>query len=88
MNCVAITQQHILPAIHQFDITYPDTNDYKCWLQRGNYRWAVRHNGKLYPCKWLVVRAMGWDETQTPEIHTHEAVRVLMRCGFEVIPRP
>ncbi len=87
MITAAITRQDILSAMAAFDATYPGTNDYDNWREKGNYKRAVRHNRRLYPCKWLVVHAMG-DGTQTPEIHTAEAIRVLKKCKFEVIAKP
>jgi len=87
MSSAPINRQDILTAMRAFDASYPNTNDYDRWLDKGNYRKAVRHNRRLYPCKWLVVHAMG-DGTQTPEIHTNVAIRILCNCDFEVIAKP
>lgn len=87
MISTPITRRDILMAMRAFDATHPNSNDYDRWLEKGNYRRAVQHNRRLYPCKWLVAHAMS-DGTQTPQIHTNEAVRVLCDCQFEVVAKP
>jgi hypothetical protein len=32
---------------------------YRDWLERGNYVWGIRHDGKLYPCKHILSQASG-----------------------------
>ncbi len=86
MISAPITRQDILSAMVAFDAAYP-ANDYDNWREKGNYKRAVRHNRRYYPCKWLIVHAMG-DGTETPEIHTGEAIRVLKKCKFEIVAKP
>jgi hypothetical protein len=81
-----MTREEILAAMSRFDVTYPNTNDYDSWLDKANYTKAVRYNGRLYPCKWLVAEVM---KLATPELNTNnDVVPVLERLGFEVIPKP
>ena len=37
-----VTRHHILSAIRAFDAKYPNTNDYKGWLEKGSYKYARR----------------------------------------------
>lgn len=81
-----VTRQQVIDALSQFDSQYPHTNNYDSWLEKGNYKYAVRYCGKLYPCKYLLSLASdvpmgsfnGGDQTN----------RVFRTLGFEVINKP
>ena len=79
---VAVTAQSIRRAMDEFDSLYPDTNEYDQWLEKNTYKYAVEHNGRLYPCKHILSWATG--------IHTCEFCggeqtnRVFRQLGFMV----
>jgi hypothetical protein len=79
------THRHILAAIRDFAAKYPNSNDYDSWLDKGNYRWAIKDGKRYCPCKWPVAKVKG---IETPDIHTHEAIRILKGCGFEIVKKP
>lgn len=78
-----VTRQQILQAIHSFDIEHPDTNTYENWLDNANYKYAVQHNDKLYPCKHILSQATG---IATAEFSGGEQTnRVFEALGFTVV---
>ena len=58
-----ITRDDVLVALRQFDAEYHDPNDYDRWLDKRNYQYALRHRGRLYPCKHILAEASGFDVT-------------------------
>ena len=59
-----VTRPDILGAIRAFDAKYPDTNDYKRWLEKAHYKYALLYEGKKYPPKHILSEATGvpWQE--------------------------
>jgi len=83
---VSVTAQDILAAMSDFDSQYPDTNDYDSWLDKETYKYAVRHNSKLYPCKRILSQATAID---TSEFSGGERTNnVFRKLGFRVIDKP
>jgi len=81
-----VTRQDVLDALNQFDSDYSDTNDYDSWLDKGNYKYAVQHLGRLYPCKYILSLASGFDRR---DFNGGEQTNsVFRRLGFEVIDKP
>ena len=81
-----ITTQDVLAAIGHFDAQYPDANAYDSWLEKAVYKFALDHNGKLYPCKYILSQASGIDTTEFsggPQTN-----RVFQRLGFHIITKP
>ena len=83
---VEVEAQDILLTIREFDSRYVRTNDCKSWLENKAYKYAIRHDGKLYLCKHVLSRATS--------IHTSEfngggqTNRVFRELGFHVIDKP
>lgn len=76
----------IFRVMRDFDAQYSYTNDYDSWLEKGNYKYAVQHDGKLYPCKYILSLATG---VPTSEFSGGEQTnRVFRRLGFSVIDKP
>ena len=83
---VPITRDDVLAALGHFDNEYPDTNDYDRWLDKRTYQYALRHAGRLYPCKHILAEASGFDVTDFGGgQQTNSKFR---RLGFEVIDKP
>jgi hypothetical protein len=83
---ITVTAQDILAAMRDFDSQYPDTNEYNFWLDKGNYKYAVERNARLYPCKHILSRATGID---TSEFNGGKQTnRVFRQLGFHVIDKP
>ena len=80
-----VIRQRIIRALKRFDSEYPDTNDYRSWLENRVYKYALQYEGKLYPPKPIVRLARGCDRL---DFEVGEAFRVLRRLGFEVIDKP
>ena len=77
-----ITRQAVLQVIQRFDQDYPDTNQYDNWLDKDTYRYALHHNGRRYPCKYILSEASG---VPTTEFSGGEQTnRVFRHLGFEV----
>jgi hypothetical protein len=81
-----VTQQAILSAIQAFDAEYPNTNDYKGWLEKGNYKYALLYKGKKYPPKHILIVATGtpWQEFGGGVQQTN---RVLCDLGFTIVTK-
>ena len=80
-----ITRQKTLDALRWFDSQYPDTNDYRSWLENRVYKYALQYEGKLYPPKFIVRLARACEQL---DFEAGEAFRVLRQLGFEVIDKP
>lgn len=77
-----ITREKIIQVLNQFDRTYPDSNNYDNWLDKGAYRYALHHNGRRYPCKYILSEASGFStESFSGDEQTN---RVFRDLGFEV----
>ena len=80
-----VSIQEVLRAMRDFDAQYMDTNDYDSWLEKGTYKYAVQHDGKLYPCKYILSLATG---VPTSGFSGGEQTnRVFRRLGFRVIDK-
>jgi hypothetical protein len=78
--------QDILAAIRAFDAEYPNTNDYKHWLERRNYKYVLLYEGKKYPPKRILSMATGtlWQEFEGGVQQTN---RVLRNLGFRIVDK-
>ena len=81
-----VTRQNVIDALRHFDSQYPNTNDYKSWLDDRRYKYAVRYAHKLYPCKHILSLASGFDVACF--VGGAQTNRVFRRLGFEVIDKP
>lgn len=79
-----MTRQMILDAIQAFDAEYPNTNDYREWLEKGNYKYALVHEGRKYPPKHILSMATGtpWQEFGGG---VQQANRVLSKLEFKIV---
>ena len=82
----AITHDVVLAALREFDAQYPDPNDYDHWLQKKNYKYAIKYEGRVYPPKYILelitgLPARGFNGGE-------ETNRVFKQLGFEVIDKP
>ena len=77
-----VSRDAVLREIRRFDADYADINSYDNWLNKGNYKYALRYGGKLYPCKYILSEASG--------LHIRsfsggeQTNRVFRDLGFEV----
>jgi len=82
----AITRDQVLAALRDFDSAYRDTNEYDRWLDKRTYKYALRHAGRFYPCKYILSVASGFDVSVFGGgQQTNSKFR---RLGFEVIDKP
>ena len=85
---IAISRQQILDRMVWYDRTYP-SNDYhepptiKTWLENEAYKYAVVHEGKLYPPKYILHLITGLS-LQGEGLHGGQVNRVYRQHGFEV----
>ena len=75
-----------MDAIKQFDSRYPNTNDYDSWMQKGTYKYAISYQGKLYPPKFILSQASGFDVGDF--WGGKQSNNVLRRLRFHIIPKP
>ncbi len=80
-----LNDQDIQRAITEFDARYPDTNLYDSWLEKGTYKYAIFQNDKLYPPKFILSLATGFETTS---FNAGEARRVLGVLGFQARKKP
>jgi len=81
-----VTRDQMLAALKDFDSAYRDTNDYDRWLDKITYKYALRHAGRLYPCKYILSVASGLDVTDFGG--GQQTNSKFQRLGFEVIDKP
>lgn len=83
---IRIDRQAVLCAMSDFDSEYHGTNDYRSWLEKANYKYAIAHAGRLYPCKHILSRASG---IPTSLFNGGSQTNgILERLGFQVILKP
>jgi len=81
-----ITRQRILDVIRDFDKKYPDTNQYDRWLEKRNFKFAIKWEGKLYPPKHILSQASG---INTSEFSGGQQTNsVFKTLGFTIIDKP
>ena len=81
-----VTRDDVLAALRRFDAEYRDTNDYDRWLDKGTYKYALQHAGRLYPCKYILSLASGWALDRFGG--GQQTNRKLKALGFDVIEKP
>ena len=81
-----ITRDQVSAALRHFDSAYRHTNDYDRWLDKRTYKYALRHAGRLYPCKYILSVASGFDLTKFGG--GQQTNSKFQRLGFEVIDKP
>ena len=81
-----ITREKVLRAFRHFDTEYPNTNDYDRWLEKRTYRYAVQQAGHLYPCKYILSLASGFDVSDFGG--GQQTNNKFKRLGFKVIDKP
>lgn len=79
---VTISRDDVLRVLRRFDEDYPDTNAYDNWLDKGNYKYALRYGGKLYPCKYILSQASGLHPRSFSG--GEQTNRVFRQLGFEI----
>lgn len=77
-----VTVQQVEAAMAVFDAKHRDTKEWAGWDKKANHRYAVRHNGQLYPVKWLIATA-GPTTTNTFSGGT-KTNKVLAELGFSI----
>jgi hypothetical protein len=71
-------------AMAKFDVELRNSPEWLDWETKGNYKYAIQHNGKLYPVKQITSLATGisvHDFTGGDEANSYVG-----RMGFTVIP--
>lgn len=61
---IPLTRADILAALRDFDSQYPTTNDYDNWLDKDTYKYALIHNDKRYPPKYILSAVTGIPTTE------------------------
>ncbi len=83
---VSITAANVIFHIEAYDRQYAHTNDYDNWLDKGNFKYAIRYEGKLYPCKHILSRTTGISAKKFGG--GEQTNRVFRELGFRVIDKP
>ena len=81
-----IDRPDLLKTMRRFDAEYPDWRDYDDWLSRATYKYAVRHEGRLYPPKLILSMLTGVDRMKFNG--GGQTNSVFERLGFEVVDKP
>jgi 5-methylcytosine-specific restriction enzyme A len=82
-----LTDQDILKAMADFDDQYSETNDYENWLNRSTYRYALVHDGNLYPPKYILGYASDVERNRFNG-GVQYTNQLLTELGFEIIEKP
>lgn len=81
-----VSTDNILKAMHEFNSKYPTSNEYDKWLNKGNYKYAVKHDGQYYPVKYLLSEAT---RTATSAFSGGNRANTILRdLGFQVVSKP
>ena len=80
-----VSRDAVLEAMRVFDAAFPDPNGYDRWLEKGIYKYVVRHNGRVYPPKHILSQAIGM-----PMADMRQSLRVrqvFRALGFVVVEK-
>lgn len=79
---ITISRGHVIEALNDFSLQYPDPNDYDHWLDKASYRYAIEYDGRRYPPKHIlsVVTGISTRDFSGGE----ETNRVFRALGFDV----
>lgn len=55
------THEELAKALATFDTEYRDSDHWAGWQDRGQYKYAISHGGRLYPVKMVIELATGID---------------------------
>jgi 5-methylcytosine-specific restriction enzyme B len=78
------SREQLLDAMVRFDRELRDSSDWAEWEEQGNRRYAIEHDGRLYPVKQIIVLATGIDRGAFKG--GDEANGYLETRGFTVVP--
>lgn len=77
-----VDRKVLLESLRRFDVEYRDAPEWRSWETNGNYEYAIRHEGKLYPVKQIVALATGIPKDDFSG--GNEANGFVEKRGFEV----
>lgn len=78
-----MTREQVLDVLREFREQYQDTNSYDDWLNKDGYKYAIDHEGYLYPPKHILSQVTG---ISTKLFSGGEQTnRVFTQLGFTVI---
>ncbi len=59
MSIPDLSREVILEALESFDRELRESQEWQGWEQKGSYKYAISHEGKLYPPKKIISLAAG-----------------------------
>jgi MoxR-like ATPase len=77
------SREKVLECLVEFDSSHRGTAQWQDWERDHNYRYALSHEGKLYPVKQIISMVTGLPRTEFQGGET--ANRYLRQYGFDVI---
>jgi hypothetical protein len=78
------TREALLDAMQRFDQELRSTPDWADWEQQSGYKFAIAHEGQLYPVKQIVSMAAG--VAKNTFSGGNEANTYVTRKGFTIVP--
>ncbi len=78
------TREQLLAAMQQFDQQFRDSPEWAGWEDRGQHRYAIAHDGRLYPVKQIIAMATGAPRESFSG--GNQANSYLAERGFSVAP--
>jgi 5-methylcytosine-specific restriction enzyme A len=80
------TTEMLLAALGQFDHEHRDSEPWSDWENNQAHKYAIRHDGSLYPVKQIISLATGFPSTEfSGGSGAGQANQYAERYGFEVI---
>ncbi len=78
-----VSREAITDAVKVFDFKYRDTPEWLGWERKGTQRYAIVHQGKLYPPKMIISLATGMLRSKFSG--GEQSNSYLSRRGFRII---
>jgi hypothetical protein len=76
----------VISAISEFDAAHRAAPEWAIWETSASHRFAVRHDGKLYPLKMVLQLASGIERSEfSGGMAKGQAGAILKQAGFDVI---
>ena len=83
---VRVSADNIFKAMREFDEQYSDSHDYDGWFSKGNYKYALQHDERFYPVKYILSKATGIASSDFSG--GDQANTVFRDLGFQIVPKP
>jgi 5-methylcytosine-specific restriction enzyme B len=82
---IKISSNDVLKALEAFNKQYP-SSEYKNWLYNESYKFALKHDNKFYPPKYILSQITGISLNKFSG--GEQTNNVFLELGFDIVDKP